>query len=145
MQAALASSAADLPGAAARARAFAALREREFFLDAAAAYERCAPLAARAAADGPDSPNPALFQHEAEQALCDAAAAAAKTVADALGNNEIESALKAASALRAPVDGYFDAVMVMDEAQAVRANRLAQLVAITRLLGGIGDFSRLAL
>jgi glycyl-tRNA synthetase beta chain len=121
------------------------LREREFFLDAAAAFERCAPLAARAAADGPGAPVPARFRHVAVRALYDAAASAAKAVADALGNNEIESALQAASAWRAPVDGYFDAVMVMDEDQAVRANRLAQLVAVTRLLGGIGDFSRLAL
>jgi len=70
---------------------------------------------------------------------------AAPSIADALGNGEIESALKAAAALRPAVDRYFDDVLVMDEDPAVRANRLAQLAAITNELRAIGDFDRLDL
>jgi glycyl-tRNA synthetase beta chain len=43
------------------------------------------------------------------------------------------------------VDRYFDAVLVMDPDDAVRANRLAQLAAVTGLIGRIGEFSRLPL
>jgi glycyl-tRNA synthetase beta chain len=43
------------------------------------------------------------------------------------------------------VDRYFEDVLVMDKDDAVRANRLAQLAAVTALIGGIGEFSRLPL
>jgi len=43
------------------------------------------------------------------------------------------------------VDRYFEDVLVMDPDEAVRANRLAQLAAVTALIGRIGEFSRLPL
>jgi glycyl-tRNA synthetase beta subunit len=49
----------------------------------------------------------------------------------------------AAAPLRAPVDRYFEDVLVMDPDPAVRANRLAQLAAVVNLLVEIGDLSRL--
>ena len=61
----------------------------------------------------------------------------------ALDGGDVEAALLAAAALRAPVDRYFDDVLVMDKDPAVRGNRLAQLTQITSLLGSLGDFSRL--
>ena len=145
VQAALGSSAPDLPGCAARARAFAALRERDVFTAAATAYNRCAALAAKATAGASSEPDPDLFRHDAERLLHDAWVTAAFPVADALANNEIESALSAAAALRPAVDRYFEDVLVMDDDPAVRANRLAQLAAVAGLLRVIGDFSRLEL
>ena len=61
------------------------------------------------------------------------------------GNLELESAIAVAAGLRPAVDRYFDAVLVMDPDAAVRANRLAQLAAVSGLIGRIGEFSRLPL
>ncbi len=145
VQAALGSSAPDAAGL---RRPGARLRRpagRDFFVDAATAYNRCAALAAKAAAGASAAADPGLFRHDAERALHEAWLAAAAPVADALANNEIESALNAAAALRPAVDRYFEDVLVMDEDPAVRANRLAQLAAIADLLRAIGDFGRLEL
>jgi glycyl-tRNA synthetase beta chain len=165
VEAALGSSAADIPARAARARAFAALAGRDHFDAVVAAYNRCASLAGKAqaaqsaaaqpaasgaqpAADPAAQPiaprvDPALFRDPAETALHAALAAAEVAVGEALGDLETERAIRAAAALRAPVDAYFDAVLVMDADLAVRANRLAQLAAVIDLLGQIGDFGRL--
>ena len=64
---------------------------------------------------------------------------------DSLDNLELESAVGFAAGLRPAVDRYFEAVLVMDPDEAVRANRLAQLAAVTGLIGRIGEFSRLPL
>jgi glycyl-tRNA synthetase beta chain len=157
VEAARGSSAADIPARASRARAFGALAGREHFDSVVAAYNRCASLAGKAqaaesaaaaaadlAAVAPAAPiDPALFRDSAESALHAAFQAAEVAVGEALGDLEIERAIQAAAALRAPVDAYFDAVLVMDADLAVRANRLAQLAAVTGLLRQIGDFGRL--
>jgi glycyl-tRNA synthetase beta chain len=145
VQAALGSTAADLPGTAARARAFAVLQERDFFVDVVTAYNRCAALATKAIAGASTEPSADLFRQDAERLLHDAWVTTAFPVADALGNNEIESALNAAAVLRPAVDRYFEDVLVMDDDAAVRANRLAQLAAVAGLLRAIGDFGRLEL
>ena len=64
-------------------------------------------------------------------------------LAAALDGGDVEAALVAAATLRAPIDRYFDDVLVMDKDPAVRGNRLAQLTQITTLLGNLGDFGRL--
>ncbi len=98
------------------------------------AYTRPAALAAKAAAEPggvPAEPDPALFADEAEHALAAALAEVRGPLATALAGGDVEAALCAAAALRAPVDRYFDDVLVMDNDPAVRANRLAQLAQIT--------------
>ena len=44
--------------------------------------------------------------------------------------------------LKAPVDEYFDEVMVMDEDPDIRANRLAQLADLKSLFDRVADFSQ---
>ncbi len=107
------------------------------------AYNRCAALAAKDPEAGTRPVDPALFADDAERELAAAFAAARGPLLDALDHLELESAVVAAAALRPAVDRYFDAVLVMDKDQAVRANRLAQLAAVTGLIGRIGEFSRL--
>jgi glycyl-tRNA synthetase beta chain len=51
--------------------------------------------------------------------------------------------LAALVGLRAPVNDFFDGVMVMDENVDVRNNRLALLRDVQALLGGVADLSRL--
>lgn len=141
VEAALAAPAGDVPALAARARAFQALAGRDFFEDAVTAYNRCSAIAKGAAGAG--SADPALFKEDAERELAAAYEAARGPLLEALSHLELESAVKEAAGLRPAVDRYFDDVLVMDPDQAVRANRLAQLVAITTLIGQIGEFSRL--
>ena len=144
VEAALGSDAADIPALAARARAFAVLGGRDAFVAVVTAHNRCASLAAKEAAGEAVSVAPALFTLDAERALYEAVAEAAAPVSGALEQLDIESALAAAARLRPVVDRYFDEVLVMDQDPAVRANRLAQLVAVSGLLRHIGEFSRLA-
>ncbi len=145
VEAAMGAPAADLPALAARARTFAALTGRAVFEDAVTAYNRCSALAAKDADAGSRSVDPALFGDDAERELATAYEAARGPLLDALKNLELESAVAAAAGLRPAVDRYFDAVLVMDPDAAVRANRLAQLAAVTGLIGRIGEFSRLPL
>jgi glycyl-tRNA synthetase beta chain len=145
VEAAMAAPASDLPALAARARVFAAMAGREVFEDAVVAYNRCSALAAKDPAAGARAVDPALFADDAERELHAAFEAARGPLLDALGNLELESAVAAAAGLRPAVDRYFDAVLVMDPDEAVRANRLAQLAAVTGLIGRIGEFSRLPL
>ena len=143
VEAALGSSAADIPARAARARSFAALAGRTFFEDAVVVYNRCASLAAKDPAAGSRSVDPALFDLDAERGLAAAVEQARGPLLKELAHLELESAVKVAAGLRPAVDRYFEDVLVMDKDEAVRANRLAQLAAITALVRQIGEFSRL--
>lgn len=145
VEAAMGAPAGDLPSLAARARAFAAMAGRESFEDAVIAYNRCAALAAKDPSAGARAVDPALFSDDAERELAAACDAARGPLLDSLDNLELESAVGFAAGLRPAVDRYFDAVLVMDPDDAVRANRLAQLAAVTALIGRIGEFSRLPL
>jgi glycyl-tRNA synthetase beta chain len=57
---------------------------------------------------------------------------------------QYEQALTAMAQLRAPVDRFFDQVMVMSDDPAVRVNRLALLARLHRLMNQVADISRLA-
>jgi len=143
VEAALAAPAADLPALAARARAFAAATGSEMFEDAVVAYNRCSALAAKDPAAVTRAVDPGLFRHVAESELAAVFEGVREPVLEALEHIQIERALDIAASLRPAVDRYFDAVLVMDEDAAVRANRLAQLAAVAALIGQIGEFSRL--
>jgi len=64
-------------------------------------------------------------------------------VQSAAAQRRYADSLKALVALRAPVDMFFENVMVMDENLARRNNRLALLRGVQQLLGGVADLSRL--
>jgi glycyl-tRNA synthetase beta chain len=64
-------------------------------------------------------------------------------VRNAAAQRRYADSLKALVALRAPVDLFFERVMVMDENLARRNNRLALLRGVQQLLGGVADLSRL--
>jgi glycyl-tRNA synthetase beta chain len=61
----------------------------------------------------------------------------------ALTERRYADTLRALIALRAPVDQFFEHIMVMDENLERRANRLALLRDVQRLLGSVADLSRL--
>lgn len=88
--------------------------------------------------------DPSLFQDEAEGALYQAFHEVKVQVSALVEQGAWQDALTRIAGLRAPVDGFFDKVMVMAEDPRVRSNRLALLTAIDRMFGRIADFSRIA-
>ena len=64
-------------------------------------------------------------------------------VEDAAAQRRYAQSLKTLVALRAPVDDFFERIMVMDDNIERRNNRLALLRDVQRLLGGVADLSRL--
>ncbi|TJV24132.1 MAG: glycine--tRNA ligase subunit beta [Mesorhizobium sp.] len=87
---------------------------------------------------------PALFREDAEKSLFAAVNQAEKQAGEAVQNDHFSGALLALSVLREPVDSFFEHVLVNDEDQAVRANRLALLARIRAATGQVADFSRIA-
>ncbi len=88
--------------------------------------------------------DPALLREEAEKSLFAAVNQAEKEAAQAIQNEDFSGAMLALSALREPVDSFFDRVLVNDEDQAIRANRLALLARIRAATDQVADFSRIA-
>ncbi|AMX91934.1 glycine--tRNA ligase subunit beta [Mesorhizobium sp. M7A.F.Ca.US.014.04.1.1] len=87
---------------------------------------------------------PALFRADTEKSLFAAVNQAEKQAGEAIQNDDFSGALLALSVLREPVDSFFEHVLVNDEDQAVRANRLALLARIRTATGQVADFSRIA-
>ncbi|PBB27511.1 glycine--tRNA ligase subunit beta [Mesorhizobium sp. WSM4312] len=87
---------------------------------------------------------PALFKENAEKLLFVAVNQAEKQAGEAIQNGDFSAAMLALSALREPVDSFFEGVLVNDEDLAVRANRLALLTRIRAATGQVADFSKIA-
>jgi glycyl-tRNA synthetase beta chain len=87
--------------------------------------------------------DPAALSEEAERGLHQALTHLRDPVLDATRQRRYADSLQALVGLRAPVNEFFDRVMVMDENEAKRNNRLALLRDVLILLGGVADLSRL--
>jgi len=85
-----------------------------------------------------------LFREGAERKLDAAVNRAEKEAGEAIQKEDFSAAMKALSALREPVDSFFERVLVNDEDQAVRANRLALLSRIRAATSQVADFSKIA-
>ncbi len=90
-----------------------------------------------------DGVSEALLTLDAEKALYAAIRVATAEAAEAVAREDFRSAMQALSKLRAPVDTFFDDVLVNDEDAAIRANRLALLKAIREATGTVADFSKI--
>ncbi len=84
-----------------------------------------------------------LLKLDAEKALYAAIKSASADAAKAVEGEDFRSAMQALSTLRAPVDKFFEDVLVNDEDAAIRANRLALLKAIREATGTVADFSKI--
>ena len=91
-----------------------------------------------------DAVDPALLREPAEKALFHAVNQAESGAAQAVALQDFSGAMRALSALREPVDSFFEAVLVNDADEAVRANRLALLARIRAATGQVADFSKIA-
>jgi len=121
-------------------RAFLGLPEAESL---AVANKRIANIL-RTADAGDQRVDPGLFEAAEESALH----AAIESVGDAhrrhLARRDYREALQGLAALKAPLDAFFAAVLVMAEAPAVRGNRLAQLRRLRGLFLDVADLSCLS-
>ena len=126
----------------ARARALESARanDKETFEDLATAYARANNL--RDAAQGTDV-DASLFGDD-ETALDAAIASAAKAVEEALGADDYPAALAKLAQLRGPIDSFFENVMVMDEDERVRANRMKLLNEFVAVFANVADFGKMA-
>ena len=142
VRAARASGVTELGASARLAEALAAASEGEDFEGAYVAYDRANRLAGKS--DGAAAElDPKLATDEAELALIEAVAGASPKIAAALEAREFDAALAAAAELRAPVDRFFDEVLVMAEDAQVRANRLRLLLDVRDAVGALGDLAQI--
>lgn len=84
-----------------------------------------------------------LFKEDEEKALAAAIETAAQAAHDAVADENFEGAMKALATLRAPVDAFFDKVLVNDADERVRANRLALLTVLRDACHQVADFSKI--
>lgn len=89
------------------------------------------------------APDAKAFAEAEETALGGALAVAAKAVDAAVRQEKFADAMRALSALRGPVDAFFDAVTVNADAPGLRANRLRLLSRIRTTMGKIADFGQI--
>jgi len=122
-------------------RAFAELPEAPSL---AAANKRIANILKKSDAGAASAVDEARLVEPAEKAL-HASIASIAPRADALFNNrDYTASLRELAALKAPVDAFFDHVMVNADDAELRANRLALLAALHRAMNRVADLSRLA-
>lgn len=85
--------------------------------------------------------NTGLFQHEAEKTLHDAVVALNSEMLTATVKFDYAAVLKLACRLIAPVNQFFEDVMVMDNDEKIKNNRLALLSAVKDITHAVGDLS----
>jgi glycyl-tRNA synthetase beta chain len=132
-----------VPRQLAAVRAFAGLPEAESL---AAANKRVANILRQAAAKGESFQNTDanLFREPQERTLFDALGTASRHATPRFEQGDFAGYLKAFAVLKAPVDAFFDSVMVMVEDAALRRNRLALLEDLRREMNRVADISKLA-
>jgi glycyl-tRNA synthetase beta chain len=131
-----------------RLRAVAEFGRRPEAASLAAANKRVANIL-RKQAEEPGAPaiarivDPAHFEADGERELAEALASAQRETVEALDAGDYTAVLARLSQLQAPVDIFFDSVLVNAENPAVRANRLALLGQLKAQFGAIADIALL--
>ena len=112
----------------------------ELFDDLATAYARAAHLSDATLGTDVD----AGLLGDSERSLLDACEQGSVAVTSALAGDDYAAALGALAELRAPIDRFFDDVLVMDEDTAVRENRLRLLNRFVEVFAGVADIGALS-
>ena len=86
----------------------------------------------------------ALLKLDEEKALYSAVTLASTEAEEAIAREDFGGAMLALAKLRGPVDTFFESVLVNDEDENVRANRLALLEQIRTATSKVADFSKIA-
>jgi glycyl-tRNA synthetase beta chain len=122
-------------------RQFAALPEAPAL---AAANKRVGNILKKSDGVAPVAVQAALFGDPAETALHAALQGVSLRADAAFDAGDLAGSLQALAALKAPVDDFFDKVMVNAEDPALRANRLALLNQLHAAMNRVADLSKLA-
>jgi len=124
-------------------KAFQALPEAESL---AAANKRVANILRQAAEKGESFANAErkALKEAQELALFDALHKASGSANQLFERGDYAGYLKTFAVLKAPVDAFFDKVMVMAEEKALRQNRLALLYDLREAMNRVADISKLA-
>ena len=136
----------DVRDAVARAEALTAVRDGDDFAAVSAAFKRMRNILLQATEKGiaiEGVLDVGLLKDGAELLLAERAADLKPQVAALKAAGDYRKALEAIATLRPEVDAFFDAVMVMDQDAAVRANRLALLSKVLGDFAGIAEFSEI--
>ncbi len=131
----------EIPRRLAAVRAFAALPEAPAL---AAANKRVANILKKSEEGAAAEVDPAHLVEPAERALAAALAEVGPRADAAFAAGDLTGSLRALAALKAPVDAFFDGVMVNAEDPALRRNRLALVSGLHRAMNRVADLSRLA-
>ncbi|KJV36675.1 glycine--tRNA ligase subunit beta [Luteibacter yeojuensis] len=147
-EAVLAVSPATLPDFDRRLRAVGEFARRNEAASLAAANKRVANILRKQAEEPnaaaiPAQVDPAHFEFDAERELHAALEAARVDTRELLAKADYTGTLARLAVLQAPVDRFFDDVLVNADNPAVRFNRLALLAQLKAAFGAIADISRL--
>ncbi|MFB3125143.1 MAG: glycine--tRNA ligase subunit beta [Woeseiaceae bacterium] len=129
----------------ARLKAVAAFVKLEPASSLAAANKRISNILKQAGVDKGASIDQSLITEPAETALFESVVKAQKAVAPLMESRDYTNVLTTLAALRDPVDGFFDDVMVMTDDAALRNNRLALLAELRAMFLDVADVSRLSI
>jgi glycyl-tRNA synthetase beta chain len=132
---------AELPQRLAAVRAFASLPEAQ---PLAAANKRVGNILKKSDGVAPAALDAARLADPAERALHETLATIVPRSAKAFDAGDYTGSLRALAALKAPVDRFFDEVMVNVEDPQLRANRLALLGQLHAAMNRVADLSKLA-
>ncbi len=124
-----------------RAQALSARKAREDFVALRLGFSRARNITKSVERSDFD---PGLFTEDAERELWREYLKAEGEIVRDLEAGDYARALNRLLMLKGPIDRYFDEVLVMDEDEAVRNNRLAFLKALSDLFLRIGDLSLIA-
>lgn len=86
-----------------------------------------------------------LLAEQVEKDLCKAYEDAAAKVEKAVAAQDYAGAIATLSQLAAPIDAFFDGVMVMDKDEKIKNNRLGLLKLVDNLVCQVADFSKIVL
>ncbi|WP_260674174.1 glycine--tRNA ligase subunit beta [Comamonas aquatica] len=121
-------------------RAFAALPEAQAL---AAANKRVSNILKKAEGDIQAQVNEALLVEQAEKDLYAALQTVAPKAQQQFESGDYTASLQTLAALRAPVDAFFEHVMVNAEDAALKANRLGLLVTLHVAMNRVADLAKL--
>ena len=123
-----------------RARAVTALTGQKDAAQSMQAFVRVANIARKSAAE---TIYPERFHIAEEMALYQAYTSTKSAVESLVSGEDFEGAIDALTELAAPIDAFFDNVMVMDKDEAIKDNRLALLRGVDGIIREVADFTKL--
>src|SRR5450830_1037153 len=131
----------EIPQRLAAVRAFSMLPEAPAL---AAANKRVGNILKKVEGEVKADVNTNLLQEPAEIALNEASSQVKPVADSAFENGDYTASLKSLAALKAPVDAFFDNVMVNADDAALKANRLGLLAILHQAMNRVADLSKLA-